>query len=455
MKPEHIKHLYWRAGFGITPAEIDKIKHKSRREIVDDIFYDAKSFRPVEVDHSDFKKLYPADIMRRKGALMKIVADLQPKLIELNIAWFKRLTERQGIFREKMTLFWANHFACRDNHSYFMQNFINELRKNALGNFRTMTKAVTREAAMIKFLNLKQNKRAEPNENFARELMELFTLGAGNYTEEDIKQSSRAFTGYNHDFFGNFRFNRRQHDFGRKEFFGRRGYFNGDDVIDIILLEKQCARFVCEKIYQEFVNPKINNDHLEKMVETFYPRYDIEDLMRFVFESDWFYSEKNIGVKIKSPVEFLVGLHHVVPMKFKKIRQVVAIQRSLGQVLLFPPNVAGWAGDKKWIDSNTMLLRMYYPSILLNNKEISIIEKDGFYDRFKASVRRSRAVFQVNANWYAFESAYSDIPIENLHKAILQTPINIGTDGYLDKLKKETKKAHCIQLMSLPEYQMC
>ena len=103
MKEDHIKHLYWRAGFGITPAEIDKIKHKSRTEIVDDIFYDAKSFRPVEVDHSDFKKLYPADIMRRKGALMKIIADLRPKLIELNIAWFNRLTERQGVFREKMT----------------------------------------------------------------------------------------------------------------------------------------------------------------------------------------------------------------------------------------------------------------------------------------------------------------------------------------------------------------
>ena len=454
MKIDHIKHLYWRAGFGITPRQIETIKHKSRSEIIEHLFYEAKSYRPVEVDHSNFEKLYPQDIFRKKGELMRVIAELRPKLTELNLAWIERLTEHEGVFREKMTLFWANHFACRDNHSYFMQNYINTLRAHSLGNFRKLTKAITREAAMIKFLNLRQNKRLHPNENFARELMELFMLGAGNYTEKDIKESSKAFTGYNHDFFGNFKFNQRQHDYGIKIFFGRKGDFNGDDIIDIILLEKQCARFICEKLYAYFVNPVIDDYNVSEMVTQFYPRYDIEDLMRYVFEADWFYQERNIGVKIKSPIELLIGLHNSIPYKIKDNRQITVIQYMLGQRLLFPPNVAGWQGDKKWIDSNTLLMRLRLPSLLLNDGRI--LNLGGrFNDTFVKKYSTSHKELNTSSNWNYFEKHHESIVIDDLEKYILQSPITEGTKNFLEDINRNSKKEFYLQLVSIPEYQLC
>mgnify|MGYP000050063157 CR=1 FL=1 len=218
---------------------------------------------------------------------------------DFNYAWIDRLVKPEALLRERMTLFWANHFVCREDNSVFAEKFNNTLRQHALGNFRSFTKAISKEAAMINYLNLKQNRRQNPNENFARELMELFMLGNGHYTEKDIQESTRAFTGYSHDFFGNFVLRKRLHDYNDKTFFGRTGNFSGDDIIDIILVEKQCARFVCENIYRYFVNETIDDAHVDAMVDNFYPSYDIENLMRYVFMSDWFYDEDNIGNKIK------------------------------------------------------------------------------------------------------------------------------------------------------------
>ena len=174
-----------------------------------------------------------------------------------------------------MTLFWTNHFVCQNNQIQFIQQYHNTVRANALGNLGDFTKAVAKEPAMLAYLNNKQNKKGSPNENFARELMELFTLGQNQYTEKDIKEAARAFTGYNNDYKGNFVFRKRQHDHEPKTFFGKTGNFTGDDIIDIILEKKECATFICKKIYAYFVNDKINEQHINEMISVFYKDYNI------------------------------------------------------------------------------------------------------------------------------------------------------------------------------------
>ena len=458
MTQREIQHLYWRAGFGISPKQLQQLTRTSKTEIVNELFENSARTTPLKIDVSEFENIDFKSLQKNKKALKRFTKLVQEKLVDLNEAWILRLNTPNELLRERMTLFWANHFVCRDNNVLFAQHYNNTLRGNALGNFRTLTKAVSLEAAMIKYLNLKQNRKQSPNENFARELMELFTLGKGNYSEQDIKESARAFTGYNHDFSGAFKYRKFQHDYDEKTFFNKTGNFSGDDIIDIILLEKQCAHFICEKIYRYFVNTNIQKKHIEEMVAVFYPTYEIETLMRFIFMSDWFYNDVNIGTKIKSPIELIVGLHKDVPVKFKDQKHSIALQKMLGQVLLIPPNVAGWKGGKQWIDSNTILIRLRLASILLNSAHISIKEIGEFNDRLNQFIKHKKQQqlpFKVEHDWKHFETAYQRISIKDLQNFILMAKPSSETQSFLNKLGKSSKQEHCIQLMSLPEYQMC
>ena len=458
MTLKHIQHLYWRAGFGITPKQLQKLVGKSRVQIVEDLFSASKKGTPLKVNTLELEKISAKEIIRNKTIRKKAIDKSLKKIRELNVAWIERLVNPKELLRERMTLFWANHFVCEDKNIFHIQQFNNTLRSNALGDFKAFAKDISKEAAMIKYLNNKQNRKQSPNENFARELMELFTLGKDNYTEQDIKESARAFTGYNHNFEGKFQLRKMQHDYDQKTFFGVAGFFDGDDIIDIILEQKQCAKFICEKMYRYFVNDSIQERHITEMVSVFYPNYNIKTLMRFVFTSDWFYNEENIGTKIKSPIDFLVGLNNIVPMEIKKTNDLIGLQKVLGQVLLKPPNVAGWKGGKQWIDSNTILLRLKLPSVLLNNGYISLIEKDDFNDRFMRLIKRHQNdnnPFNVESNWEAFDKKFQDIQIEKLKDYLLSVTLTNGTASLLEDLSKTSKQDYCIQLMSLPEYQMC
>ena len=458
MTQREIQHLYWRAGFGISPKQLQAIANKSRAEIVNDLFDESKKVTPLKIDILEFEHIDFMSLKNDKEALKKFTKLVQDKLLDLNGAWIERLKNPKELLRERMTLFWANHFVCLENNALFAQQYNNTLREHALGNFGSFTKAVSKEAAMIKYLNLQQNRKKSPNENFARELMELFTLGKGHYSEQDIKESARAFTGYNHDFSGAFKIAKWAHDYDDKTFFGETGNFSGDDIIDSILSKKQCARFICEKMYRYFVNTNINKNHIDEMVEVFYPKYNIEDLMRFVFMSDWFYEEANIGTKIKSPIDLIVGLNRDVPMQFSDQKNLFALQKLLGQILLRPPNVAGWKGGKQWIDSNTILLRLRMASTLLNSAHISTKQKGEFNDRLNSFIKRAKGnyvPFKVEHDWKHFEEEYDFVTIERLQNYLLMANPSGETQVFLSNLGKSSKQEYCIQLMSLPEYQMC
>ena len=363
---QKIKHLYARAGFGLSPQQY---KHKSQYSlirVVKELFKDSKTIKPLKLP--EYKKATPQEYKAMTKTERKAERkELQRLTNEVNLTWIRQMVDdNSNPLQEKMTLFWHGHFACESKRFDFAGRQINVIRKHALGNFRDLVLAVAKDAAMVLYLNNQQNKKRKPNENFARELMELFTIGRGNYTEKDIKESARAFTGwFINRMTGEFSFNERQHDFETKTFMGKVGKWNGDDIIDIILEKKETARFIATKIYRYFVNETINIEHIEILTNVFYnSNYNIEIIMRTVFESNWFYDAKNIGVKIKSPVEFIVGMGRILNIKFGNIRSVLFPQNALGQVIFHPPNVAGWPGGKSWIDNSTLMLRMNFAALI-------------------------------------------------------------------------------------------
>ena len=463
MKHKHIQHLFWRASFGINYNELKKLESKSTSKVVENLFYDSKTVHALEVDLSEFLDIR----FKSKKALKEIYSpkELQKlrnksrqKVRQLNYAWIDRLSENKSVLREKMTLFWANVFVCRDNDIFFIQQYNNVLRQHALGDFRAFVKAIAKEPSMSKYLNNKQNVKRKPNENFARELMELFTLGIGNYTEQDIKESARAFTGWSFKRNGEFFLRIKHHDFNQKTFFGKTGNFNGDDIIDIILDQKQCARFICTKIYQYFVNPRINKNRLEEITNVFYKDYNIKNVMQYIFTSKWFYEDENIGVKIKSPIELLVGINKTVPVRFNKIKQLNYLQKMMGQILLYPENVAGWKGDKNWIDSNTLMFRMKLASLILNNAIINLEEKGDFEDTFEMYYKKAKnknRFIKTTKDWTYFDEVYSDVSSKELKETIIVSKLDKDTESFLNNLEITSHRDFCIQLMSVPEYQLC
>lgn len=460
MKPEYIQHLYWRAGFGILPPQLEKLKSKGKKEVVHNLFQESKASTILKIDTSEIETFISGamDGKLEPKVRMEVQKMSRKKQVELNKEWFGRLSVSKELLREKMTLFWANVFVCEDNNILYIQQFNNTLRNHALGNFGEFVKAISKEAAMTKYLNTKQNRKQSPNENFARELMELFTLGEGHYTEEDIKESARAFTGYSHNINGDFVFRKWAHDNGEKIFFGRTGNFKGEDIIDIILEQPQCAKFICTKVYRYFVNDKINEEHVAEMADVFYGDYNIEKLMRHVFMSEWFYDKDNLGTKIKSPIEFLVGLNKLVPIKLENEKRLLYLQRQLGQVLLDPPNVAGWKGGKSWIDSNTIVLRLKLPSMLLNSAYISKAEDDkpDYPEIKKAAFKKQFGKYlKTEADWNTFYKNFDTVELNELQDVILSCDLQEQTSSYLEGLTKVSKQEYAVQLMSLPEYQMC
>jgi uncharacterized protein (DUF1800 family) len=461
MKQKHIQHLYWRASFGIDVTDLTSLKSKSK--VVSNLFSKSESYKTLEVDLSEFAKVkFKSRKELQKQFTAEEIHKLRNKQLkkvrELNYAWLARLAEPSSLLREKMTLFWANVFVCRDNDIYFIEQYNNTLRKHALGDFRTFTKAIAREASMSKYLNNKQNVKRKPNENFARELMELFTLGVGNYTEQDIKASARAFRGWSHKRNGDYFFRKNQHDFEKKTFFGKTGNFNGDDIIDIILEQKQCARFICDKVYRYFINPIVDKKRLEEITEVFYKDYNISSLMKYIFTSKWFYNDENIGVKIKSPVELLVGIQKVVPISFDKKKQLNYLQRMMGQMLLYPDNVAGWKGGKSWIDSNTLMFRMKLPSLILNNAIINLEEKGEFedtFDKYYQKEKKRNKYIKTTKNWEEFDAKYKDLSAKEVTNLLILSKLDKDTEKFIANLQVNSNRNFCIQLMSIPEYQLC
>ena len=387
-------HLVERAGFGATPAEIERLAAMTPAAAVDSLVEfaavdagAAAAFEPSPIwdpgmDPFPKSRAEAVRIARETGTSMGVAMlpegesrRLQPVVntffyglranaIEtqrLATWWGGRMLTTRRPLEEKLTLFWHGHFATgagkvRDARMMHRQNEM--LRANAAGNFRDLLVGILTDPAMLVYLDNGENRKDHPNENFGRELLELFTMGVGNYTERDIREASRAFTGWTNDALA-FRFDAANHDFGEKTFLGRTGDFDGDDVIDIILETPVTAEFIAGKLYRFLVREELDPATLAALGDTFREAgYELRPLLRRIFLSRDFYSPASVATQFKGPVQLVVSTYRKLGLtRLPTVPDFNRLTAGLGQTLFNPPNVAGWAGGRTWITPALLLER--------------------------------------------------------------------------------------------------
>lgn len=453
----HHKHLLWRAGFGAGINQIGDLKNKTTKTLVNELFKE-ESFTEINYDTPDvpvsdymMDSKTPAE---KKKEMQRIIREQNN---ELNLNFLNQMVNSKDQMREKMAFFWHGHFASRVNNSKFSKQLLNTIRKNALGNFKDLLFEVSQSPAMLNFLNNQQNKKDHPNENFAREVMELFTMGRGNYTEKDIREGARAFTGWGYDKEGNFKERKNLHDDGSKTFLGKTGNFTGTDILNIILEQKATATFITTKIYKFFVNEKVDNHIVEQLSTDFHQSgYDLKKLMNNLFSSSWFYDQKNIGNRIKSPIELMAGMMRMLPMNIQNPENLIVYQKLLGQMLLYPPNVAGWPNGKSWIDSSTLMVRLQIPQIWsgLRPLEYSPRQDDDIDMGMKSRETAMNKSFKnpnITIDWSKLEKVFAD---KNCEDYLIQNTKTLDMDS-VKNFSDKSIKMNIINLMSTPEYQLC
>ena len=453
-----IRHLYSRAGFGLRFEDLRMAEQATVKQAVGQLFKSSEEVKPLDIiaGNITYKEFLNNDTTTRKMFLQ----EQRQQEKGLNVYWVNQMSTSDAQLREKMTLFWHNHFACRTQNAWYAQQLNNIHRENALGNFRTMLLAVSKAPAMLQFLNNQQNQKNHPNENFARELMELFTIGRGNYTEQDVKESARAFTGWSFNKEGYFMARPNLHDAGSKTFLGNTGNFGGEDIIDMLLAKKETARFICNKLYKYLVNETPDAVHVNAMADVLYNnKYELKPLLNYVFTADWFYDDKNMGNMIKAPVEFIVGLNRQFYVEYKNPDVMMQFERTLGQVLFYPPNVAGWPGGKTWIDSSSLMYRIKIPSTVLNDGVIDFSGKTDPEDEafLAATLSRRKAVntqVQTQPDWNKF---LAEIPANTSKTTIARMILSPALNSKLMAIVNRSAdiKAMVVELVSTPEYQLC
>jgi uncharacterized protein (DUF1800 family) len=361
------RHLLNRTGFGATDAEIVEFASLERGPAVDRLLAGARreaSVPPPDFVDAPFQPYYRVRAMTVEER-MAAQRRLAQEAFELRAWWLREMLATPSPLTERMTLFWHNHFATsqqkvRSNQLMYRQNAL--LRREALGNFATLLHAIAKDPAMLVYLDNAGSRRQAPNENFAREVMELFTLGEGHYGEQDVKEAARAFTGWSLDReSGEFFYRRVWHDYGEKTVLGRSGRFDGDDVLDVLLARPETARMVAGKLWRELVSPTPDAAEVERWANVFREaRYEVKPLMRAALLSEAFWSDAQRGALVKSPVDLVVGTLRTFGIRPVDLRPAAFACAALGQNPFAPPNVKGWPGGDAWINSATLLGRRQF-----------------------------------------------------------------------------------------------
>jgi uncharacterized protein (DUF1800 family) len=353
-------HLYRRAGFGASKTEIQLSVENGHEKTLDLLLNGqpiAKSLTPfLENEGIKIAKAYNPNQFAFNG---------EPQPNDLRAWWLYCMLFSGHPLREKMTLFWHNHFATSINKVKYAQPMVRQnhlLRKHALGKFGPFLLEMSQDPAMLNYLDSNSNIKGRPNENYAREVMELFSLGVGNYTEKDIQEAARAFTGWHTDG-EKFTFNDKLHDEGEKTVLGQKGNWNGDDIVGILLKQPVAARFLVRKLYRDFISEaEVPSDSLiEPLADRFRKSdYDIALLMRTMLSCRLFYSQHAFRQRIKSPIEYVLGAAKSVARESIPPNRLVDTIDRMGQMLFAPPNVKGWPGSKAWLNTATLLVRQNF-----------------------------------------------------------------------------------------------
>ncbi|MBU6455493.1 MAG: DUF1800 family protein [Cyanobacteria bacterium REEB67] len=345
-------HLLRRAGFGTTLQE-------------------QSYYKQLGYDGTLKELLHPETV--KDDAMEKIVYDQNfdyNDLGDLRRWWIYRMMFTRRPLAEKLCLFWHGHFATSNNgkvnNAYLMYQQNQIFRNQGLGNFQDLLLSVSKDPAMIVYLDNQQNTKNKPNENYAREVMELFTMGIGNYSETDVKEAARAFTGWMAP--SGFYFNRKQHDVEKKTFLGESGNFGGEDIVRILAARPETAHFISRKLITYFCMDDPSDSFVDKVAASYMSKkQDIRSVMETIFTSPEFHSDKAYHCKIKSPAEYVIGT-----MKLLQVDKIdgdlPAVMARMGQNLFEPPNVKGWDGGMAWIATDTLMERFNFAARISTQK---------------------------------------------------------------------------------------
>ncbi|SFB95426.1 Uncharacterized conserved protein, DUF1800 family [Polaromonas sp. OV174] len=377
---DQARYFLTRTGFSPDQAEVDALTGRPSRQAISELIRQAKAAKPVYPAPTFVAQPPPVPYRSLKSKEEQQAWRQQQLLegLELKTWWMREMIASPTPLQERMTLFWHNHFATSQQKVYNAQAMWRQqllLRADALGDFRSLLHAVAKSPAMLVYLDGANSRKESPNENFAREVMELFTLGeatqGGHYTEQDIREAARAFTGWSvdrEDF--SFKFRPVFHDGGNKTVLGHSGNLDGDAVLDILLEQPEAARFIVGKLWKEFVSPQPDNAQIERIAQRFRASgYDIGVALNELLLSDAFWADSNRGSLIKSPVDLVVGTVRQFDFSYSDAMPFVLKAAQLGQNLLVPPNVKGWPGQNDWINATTLLERKRFTEQLFRAVE--------------------------------------------------------------------------------------
>lgn len=385
---DEARHLLSRATFGGTPEEIRAIARLDYAVAIDKLLraqrndpltatppwvgeglaaLERSQRESLESKDADGKSLKPAD------------RPIPAQARELRSWWVEEMVATDQPLVERMTLFWHNHFTSsldkvRYAPAMYRQNRL--FRREAFGNFGRLLRAVAADPAMLIYLDGVRSVARQPNENFARELLELFTLGEGHYAEVDIRSAARAFTGWSIDHqTGAFRANPLDHDPGEKTFLGYKGRFGGDDILSILLKHPRTAELIVEKLWREFISFHPDPDEVTRLAGILRNgNYEMKPVLRALFLSPAFREPANRGALIKSPVDLIVGSVRMLGLPVPEKAQLVRMLQGLGQLPFNPPNVKGWAGGEAWITTYTLLLRQQFLRRMVEATTVSSLD---------------------------------------------------------------------------------
>jgi uncharacterized protein (DUF1800 family) len=369
---EMAAHLLNRAGFGGPPDQIQKLADLGLDKAVSSLIDYEKTSDPTA--NPDWAQPNPGELQKYREAIRTATPEqkrqlqqeqqrtFQTRMLELRGWWLQRMVRGPRPFQEKMVLFWHGHFATsveKVRNPYYMWRQNELFRRLATDNWQTLLTEAGKDPAMLIWLDQGQSRQDHPNENYAREVMELFSLGEGNYTEKDITEGARAFTGWSLDpQTQKFIFRPRIHDEGQKTFLGHTGNFDGDEATAIIVAQPQAAKFITAKLWNYFSGSEPSATWNEKLAAEFRAGgNNFKPFLREMFRSEDFYSADIVRNQVKSPVQWLIGSVRMLECDLPPTLISWGMMRQLGQDLFAPPNVKGWDGGVTWITTNTLLTR--------------------------------------------------------------------------------------------------
>ncbi|QGZ54735.1 DUF1800 domain-containing protein [Paraburkholderia acidiphila] len=390
------RHLLARTGFAPRENEVAPYVGLTREQAVARIVGNARSealtplpawsaeVPPSRAQRNAWTPQERQEAQRQRGA----------RYDELRAWWLREMLVTPSPLTERMTLFWHNHFTSGQDkvgepQLMSAQNVL--LRRDALGSFASMLHAVAKDPAMLLYLDGASNRKGRPNENFAREVMELFTLGEGQYSQRDVAEAARAYTGWSLDPDTQaFVWRPDLHDAGEKTVLGRSGAFDGDQVLDILLAQPQTARYVSGKLWREFISATADEAQLTRVADRFRASgYDVGVALRALLATPAFWDERNRGVLVSSPVEFIVGTMRRFDVAYGDTLPFARRSAALGENLFYPPNVKGWPGGASWINSSTLLARKQFVEQLFRATEAGRPHASAVPEKVAASVPQS------------------------------------------------------------------